>query len=65
MFQTKASTVLSSRQVFQFILLVVVFLFLGISVVADAPTSSTHLANVWIKRTPLPDAPVSPRLGYE
>ncbi len=26
---------------------------------------SSHPANVWIKRTPLPDAPVSPRLGYE
>ena len=32
---------------------------------AEPPTLATHPANVWIKRTPLPDAPVSPRLGYE
>lgn len=24
-----------------------------------------HPVNVWVKRSPLPDAPVSPRLGYE
>ena len=32
---------------------------------ADSPSLANHPANVWIKRTPLPDAPVSPRLGYE
>ena len=32
---------------------------------AEPPTIASQPANVWIKRTPLPDAPVSPRLGYE
>lgn len=32
---------------------------------ADSLPLSTHPANVWIKRTPLPGSPVSPRLGYE
>ena len=32
---------------------------------AEPPPLAAHPANVWIKRTPLPDAPVSPRLGYE
>ncbi len=32
---------------------------------AEPPTLASHPANVWIKRTPLPDAPISPRLGYE
>ena len=30
-----------------------------------APTAATHPTNAWIKRSPLADAPVSPRLGYE
>ena len=34
-------------------------------VTAAPPTLATQPNNVWIKRTPLPDAPVSPRLGYE
>ena len=32
---------------------------------AELPSLTAHPANVWVKRTPLPDAPVSPRLGYE
>ncbi|MEX0704164.1 MAG: hypothetical protein WD069_18845 [Planctomycetales bacterium] len=28
-------------------------------------TPPAHPVNVWVKRSPLPDAPVSPRLGYE
>ncbi|MBC7817928.1 MAG: hypothetical protein IAG10_13635 [Planctomycetaceae bacterium] len=32
---------------------------------AEPPALATHPTNVWIKRTPLPEAPVSPRLGYE
>ncbi len=32
---------------------------------AELPSLTAHPANVWIKRTPLADAPVSPRLGYE
>jgi len=32
---------------------------------ADIPTIAAQPVNVWIKRTPLPDGPVSPRLGYE
>ncbi len=33
--------------------------------IAAPPSIADQDANVWIKRTPLPDAPVSPRLGYE
>lgn len=37
-----------------------------LSAPASEPSSiPAQPANVWIKRTPLPDAPVSPRLGYE
>ena len=32
---------------------------------AELPSFSSHPANMWVKRTPLSDAPVSPRLGYE
>jgi len=32
---------------------------------ADLPPISRQPANTWIKRSPLPDGPVSPRLGYE
>ncbi len=32
---------------------------------AEPPSLAPHPTNVWIKRTPLPDAPASPRLGYE
>ena len=32
---------------------------------AEPPSISAQPANVWIKRTPFSDAPVSPRLGYE
>lgn len=32
---------------------------------AETPGIVTQPLNVWIKRTPLPDAPISPRLGYE
>jgi hypothetical protein len=31
----------------------------------EAPSLSTQPANTWIKRSPLPDGPFSPRLGYE
>lgn len=31
----------------------------------DAPAIAKHPDNVWVKRSPLPDGPVSPRLGYE
>ncbi len=48
------------------------FLFLTLQVsgfasvaMGEPPSVTTQPANVWIKRTPLPDAPVSPRLGYE
>ena len=32
---------------------------------AEPPSLTAQPTNVWIKRTPLPDGPVSPRLGYE
>ncbi len=32
---------------------------------ATPPSVAEHPANVWIKRTPLQETPVSPRLGYE
>jgi hypothetical protein len=32
---------------------------------AQPPALDAQPPNVWIKRSPLPDAPVSPRLGYE
>ena len=35
------------------------------AVMAEPPTIAAQPANVWVKRTPLADAPVSPRLGYE
>ncbi len=48
-------------------LLILLVLVSGwLSVPASEPLSiTTQPANVWIKRTPLADAPVSPRLGYE
>lgn len=35
------------------------------AIAAEVPDLAGQPANQWIKRTPLPDAPVSPRLGYE
>ena len=32
---------------------------------ADLPPVSTQPANTWMKRSPLSEGPVSPRLGYE
>jgi hypothetical protein len=32
---------------------------------AEPPPTITQPANTWVKRSPLPDGPVSPRLGYE
>jgi len=32
---------------------------------ADPPSAITQPSNTWIKRSPLPDSPVSPRMGYE
>lgn len=32
---------------------------------ADEPPLTPHLVNTWVKRTPLENTPVSPRLGYE
>ncbi len=34
-------------------------------VTAEEPSIPDQPANVWVKRTPLADSPVSPRLGYE
>lgn len=47
-------------------ILLLMVLFSGSVVTLSAePPLETQPANVWIKRTPVPDAPVSPRLGYE
>ena len=45
--------------------LFVMLLLIGLASIATAepPPLAAHPANVWIKRTPLSDAPVSPRLG--
>src|SRR4029453_7532059 len=32
---------------------------------AEPPSAVTQPSNTWIKRSPLPDGPVSPRMGYE
>lgn len=32
---------------------------------SELPDLSSHPVNAWIKRTPIPDSPVSPRMGYE
>ena len=32
---------------------------------AAPPELARQEANTWVKRSPLPDGPVSPRLGYE
>jgi hypothetical protein len=37
----------------------------GVRALLKPPTVPAHPLNAWVKRTPLPDAPVSPRLGYE
>ena len=37
----------------------------GFSLGAEPPAITPQPTNVWIKRSPLPDGPVSPRLGYE
>jgi hypothetical protein len=34
-------------------------------VAAETPTLADQPVNVWVKRTPIADSPVSPRLGYE
>lgn len=35
------------------------------STAAEAPALSTQPADTWAERSPLPDGPVSPRLGYD
>ncbi|MEO8496075.1 MAG: hypothetical protein ABI614_13475, partial [Planctomycetota bacterium] len=38
----------------------------GTLLFADEPPSRTsHPVNAWVKRSPLENSPVSPRLGYE
>jgi hypothetical protein len=37
----------------------------GATFAAQPSVIPAHPVNTWIKRTPLPDVPVSPRLGYE
>ncbi len=59
---------LKTSSVGRFVLTVLIgscFVCNGGSGAAEPPPLASHPANVWIKRTPLPDAPVSPRLGYE
>ncbi len=49
----------------QFFVLQFLMISFATAATAEPPTISTQPANVWVKRTPLADAPVSPRLGYE
>ncbi len=48
---------------------VVAVFSLSVNTAVDAsaapPDLQSQTPNVWVKRTPLPDAPTSPRLGYE
>lgn len=45
---------------------VLAYFVLGSGSLADEPpTLSSQPANTWIKRSPLPEGPASPRLGYE
>ncbi len=48
---------------------VVAVLSLSVNMAVDAsaapPDLQSQTPNIWVKRTPLPDAPPSPRLGYE
>ena len=53
------------RQSAPLLLLTILLSVLETIASAEPPSLAAHPANVWIKRTPLPDAPVSPRLGYE
>ena len=41
------------------------WVFCPCSTAAEAPCLAAQPANTWVKRSPLPDGPVSPRLGYE
>jgi hypothetical protein len=41
------------------------WVFCPCSMAAEAPSLAAQPANTWVKRSPLPDGPVSPRLGYE
>lgn len=56
---------LSRRRFLEFLVVAISLLLAASTARADPPTLTAQPANVWIKRTPLPDAPVSPRLGYE
>jgi hypothetical protein len=60
------STIVFPIHVFQWCL-ILVSIFGGFEFIAlaESPSVTAHPANIWIKRTPLPEAPVSPRLGYE
>ena len=42
-----------------------VFLVRAFGAEADPTDPPPQKANTWVKRSPLPDAPPSPRLGYE
>jgi len=47
-------------------LISVILLLVSPSLFADEPPPITSQpANAWVKRSPLPDGPVSPRMGYE
>jgi hypothetical protein len=61
--KTKSNT--SDCEFVSSILLAILVSGLSSIATAELPNLPAHPANVWIKRTPLPDAPVSPRLGYE
>lgn len=56
-------TMAPSRRWLAFVLLAVVSA--APSLAADPRGIPAHPVNEWTKRTPLPEAPVSPRLGYE
>ncbi len=36
-----------------------------VALAGEVPSIAAQEANTWVKRSPLPDGPVSPRLGYE
>ncbi len=45
-------------------ILTLLFLATGVAL-GSPPLGGNHAKNVWVKRTPIADTPVSPRLGYE
>jgi hypothetical protein len=45
--------------------LAVMLALMHVSQSSAAPLATAHPTNAWIKRSPLADTPVSPRLGYE